>query len=581
MKTLYIDIDEDITDVISKVKALKGSQLLLVIPKDAEIFNNAVNLQVLKKTAEDEERELQVFTNDEKGQKMLRKVGVKLYQGHLHKRKKSTSGQLSKLPSSGVAKLDQKRVSITDISEKARKKKTPVMSSPQKKQTRREQREWTSFFLLNTLKKKTVIAFTSFAVIFFFLVVYVAVPSSTIYLTPASNILETTVNILLANPDEQPELFRNPSSHAIVAKPIEIEFEKTIIFPTTGKVFTGANARCNLKVVNNRTSPWTLVARTRFIDATGVIFRIRDDVEVPAARFDVVRDEEGNASREKVPGTLVVSAESDEKDENGNIIGARGNLPANTIFTLPGLSEFNQTLLTASNEMPCRGGVTEFYNVATEEDLEASQEKIVAEMESSARQYLIDFVDGENVKRVEQKDEMAYISPVVLFDDARAITYEVIETTLPPDLKAEDRTDEFSVAGKMKVKGLAYEQQSYYELLEQGLLSKVHPDKVLEDVDNDSVTYQIVYSDSDLEDLSMVKISVTVRGLEEYNFDPRSDQGQEIIEQIMNYIPGKTKSETSYFISNLEEIQKAHISIWPFWKNTLPERTSAITIKVQ
>ena len=38
--------------------------------------------------------------------------------------------------------------------------------------------------------------------------------------------------------------------------------------------------------------------------------------------------------------------------------------------------------------------------------------------------------------------------------------------------------------------------------------------------------------------------------------------------------------ELQYMNSNLEEIQKSHISIWPFWKNTLPERAYSISIKV-
>src|SRR5690606_3569213 len=129
--------------------------------------------------------------------------------------------------------------------------------------------------------------------------------------------------------------------------------------------------------------------------------------------------------------------------------------------------------------------------------------------------------------------------------------------------------------------GFAYEQQNYFEILEQSLLAKVHPSKVISSIDYNSTTSNIVFSDSDLENLSKVKLSVTVRGVEEYNFDPRSEKGKELINRILNYVPGKTSVEASYFITNLEEIQKSYISIWPFWKNTLPERTSSISIKVQ
>lgn len=48
MKTLYVDLDEEISDLLAKISALKGEQILLVIPKDALIFQNAINFKLLK-----------------------------------------------------------------------------------------------------------------------------------------------------------------------------------------------------------------------------------------------------------------------------------------------------------------------------------------------------------------------------------------------------------------------------------------------------------------------------------------------------------------------------------------------------
>lgn len=580
MKTLYVDLDEEISDLLGKISALKGEQILLVIPKDALIFQNAINFKLLKQKMTEDQKEIQVFTNDESGKKMLEKVGIRLYQGHLRKRGASPAARLSQLPLKEVKKQDQKKISITEISDQARKKNIPL-SSPQRKQVKRERREWTKIFLFNTLRKKTVMAFTAVAVLFFGVVFYIAVPSATIYITPAANVLETTTNIIFADPQQQPNLFRDPSNHVISLIPIDLTFEKTILYKPTGKIFTGSSARCNLKVSNQRTTAWTLVPDTRFQDSTGVIFRTDKTVEVPPARFQVVKDADGNPSNEKVAGTIIVSVEADQFDENGNVIGARGNFAAGTPFTLPGLSKFNQGLLSAVNETPCRGGVTDFYSVVTEDDLVAAEEKIKDEMEKTARQYLVDYVSGENVKRTEQEGTDAFVTALNLFDHPQGIQYEVLKTSLPLDVKEGQKINEFSVAGSMKVKGIAYERQRYYEILEQSLLAKVHPSKVLQRIDYDTNTFTVVYSDSDLQNLSKVKISVTVRGLEEYNFDPKSAKGKELVERILNYVPGKTAAETSYFISNLEEIQKANISIWPFWRNSLPERKSSITIRVQ
>lgn len=579
MKTLYIDIDEQITDVVKKVSALKGKQILLVIPRKAVLFNNMVHFKILKKNADKEGKELQIFTNDDKGQQMILKSGIKPYQGHLKKRKLQKNTHISQLPKDAPQQMS-KRVSITEISEKSRKQSGSTKASgPQKKRKKKEQREWSTFFLLNTLRKKTVLTFSSIALIFFFFVLYIAIPSATISLTPAYNVLEGTVNVTFADAVNREDLFRSPSNHSIPSLPLDLTFEKQLLYKPTGQVFTGSLARCNIKIMNERTSPWNLIPKTRLKDNSGVIFRTKDDLEVPAARFEVVKDEEGNPSRQKVPGSLIVSVVADEFDENGNIIGARGNLPANTKYFLPGLSTFNQSLLYGVNEKPCIGGITEFYPIVTADDVVAAQEKIEDELEAEAMQYLEDFIAGENVKRAEFEKESGPLSKIALFNSPQAINYEILNTKVPDDIEGE-RMEEFSVSGEMRVQGIAYEEQRFYELLEQGLLSRVHPQKVLSRIDFESSTQNIVFSDSNLDTLEKIKVSVTVRGIEEYNFDPRTDEGKEVIERIMQYVPGKTSVDAHYFIANLEQIQKAHISIWPFWKQELPGRRSSITIKV-
>ncbi|MDP3975626.1 MAG: hypothetical protein Q8P95_01795, partial [bacterium] len=468
-----------------------------------------------------------------------------------------------------------------DISQKSKhlRRENVIASAPQRREQRQEKQRWAELFLINTLRKKTTIVFTVLAIAFFAAVVYIAIPSATISLSPATNVIDKTINITLANPNTQQAVFRNPNANVIPSIPIEMEFERSISYPTTGKVFTGSLSRCNLKVTNERNTPWTLIPKTRFQDPSGVVFRTDEQVVVPAARFEVLRDEQGVARSKKAPGTLVVSVVADEFDAFGNIIGARGNLIADTKFILPALSKFNQGLIFASNERACRGGVTASYQKVMAEDVAAAQKKIREELETAALQYLADYVEGENVKRAKSPEQYPYGSRLVFFNNSRAIQYNVSEITLPENIEGQ-KANEFTVAGKMKVKGIAYEQHLYTDLLEQGLLSKVHPSKVLSSIEFNSTTQSIVFSDSDLETLDKIKLGITVRGLEEYNFDPRSPQGKEVVDRILDYVPGKTKSDALYFVNNLEPIQKAEVTLWPFWSQTMPGRKSSISIRV-
>ena len=54
----------------------------------ANILKGIINLKVLKKKADDFGKVIQVFTNDEKGKKLIQKAGLKLYQETVRKRKK-------------------------------------------------------------------------------------------------------------------------------------------------------------------------------------------------------------------------------------------------------------------------------------------------------------------------------------------------------------------------------------------------------------------------------------------------------------------------------------------------------------
>ena len=71
-----------------------------------------------------------------------------------------------------------------------------------------------------------------------------------------------------------------------------------------------------------------------------------------------------------------------------------------------------------------------------------------------------------------------------------------------------------------------------------------------------------------------------MKGIEEYNFDPDTAEGKKVIEDIMNYVPLKTIKEAQFYISNLEQIQKTSIAIWPFWQQKIPGLKSGINIKI-
>lgn len=77
-KTVYIEKDEEITSIVSKIKKEKEGDIFLVIPKGALLSQGVINLKLLKKEADRLEKELFIITGDEQAKKVIAKVGLKI-----------------------------------------------------------------------------------------------------------------------------------------------------------------------------------------------------------------------------------------------------------------------------------------------------------------------------------------------------------------------------------------------------------------------------------------------------------------------------------------------------------------------
>lgn len=62
--TIYIDIDDEITGVIDKVKSSSGKVVALVLPKRANVFQSSVNMKLLKRAADASKQHLVLITSE-------------------------------------------------------------------------------------------------------------------------------------------------------------------------------------------------------------------------------------------------------------------------------------------------------------------------------------------------------------------------------------------------------------------------------------------------------------------------------------------------------------------------------------
>jgi hypothetical protein len=63
-ETIYVDIDDEITAIIDKVRGAKGKVVALVLPKRATVLQSIVNMKLLKRTADNAGKNLVLITTE-------------------------------------------------------------------------------------------------------------------------------------------------------------------------------------------------------------------------------------------------------------------------------------------------------------------------------------------------------------------------------------------------------------------------------------------------------------------------------------------------------------------------------------
>ena len=62
--TIYVDVDDEITTIIDKVRSSSARVLALVLPKRASVFQSIVNMKLLKRSADEAKKHVVLITTE-------------------------------------------------------------------------------------------------------------------------------------------------------------------------------------------------------------------------------------------------------------------------------------------------------------------------------------------------------------------------------------------------------------------------------------------------------------------------------------------------------------------------------------
>lgn len=572
-KVLYTEIDDEVTSVYDKLKQLKMKNIYIVVPKRAIVFQSIVNLKILKRKAEDLKKNIYIITNDPNGIKLAKQVGLVVYdklEGHEHP--SLVSGKfmedqmnISPLKASVNALEDdtpirqtEKKFSISDLVRKGKKeglkllpksfamKKTKVGENPKPTNAK-------GHLVLEAPNRQALVALVVVSLIILLTITYIALPGATIKLEPKSNVLQTSVNIILADSESNKAELDTHPLHEIGSYAITTTIKRPLQYAATGKDFQGENSQGVITVINTSNQEWPLVPKTRFQTANNLVYRINGYVTVPA-------------QKDNTPGTVDVAVVADEVDALGQVVGDRGNIPPSKFF-LPGLSAENQKKLYAESKAPMTGGKTNVTKHITKEDIDAAQQKLIQDLKNSAQ--------AELQAAVSKRNESDKTNLVLLVGD-KAFQSSEPKITIPPNLENQ-KLDSFEIQGEMSATGIAYNRDELMNMLKTELKLKKNPEKRLVHIDEESLTYRVFEVDNAGK---KVKITATIKGIEEFEIDPEKENGERLVKKIKDHVVGHEIRESRDYIQNLPEINKVNIDSWPAWAPTMPNVPDNIRIEI-
>ncbi len=570
-KVLFTEIDDEITGIYDKLKKYKMRNIYIVVPKRSIIFQSIVNLRILKRKAEDLEKNVYIITNDHNGMQLAQRAGFQVFdklEGSEHPSLVSGKLQDDQMKISPLeasintyeddtpTRLKSKKISIAELIRRTKKQKNnPVKKlTPVQRAKSRKKKEKNRYVLVSPNRQALTILITV-AVLLLILIVYIAVPSATIKISPKSNTISTSANVTLAEAASNQSYLDTHPVNVIASFPAETTVRKTVEYFTTGNKFQGKNATGKITIFNTSKNEWPLIEQTRFQNADGLVFRIQQSIKVPAASLSE-------------PGKLEIFVIADEIDAYGQIIGDRGNIEP-TKFFVPGLSEANRQKVYAENTAAFTGGETITYKMVSEEDIEAARGKMEAE--------LINLAEEELQKAVLKMNQEKNIQ-LGLLTGAGAIDIGEVQVYVDESLVGQ-MIESFEVSGEVYVKGIAYNYNELVEILRNKLTLSKSPEKRLVKIDSDSISLRLVPIEEG-DNPTRQKVTATIKGIEQFEISPDRENGRRIIDNIKDHILGKSVDEASTYIQQLPSINKVEISSWPAWSPNVPTVPDNIKIHV-
>ncbi len=403
----------------------------------------------------------------------------------------------------------------------------PKVSQPQR-QTRQEDTEFSTIDIAdgNAVKQKRIIitgAIALFLLVFGFTVnMFLGGAKVTVY--PKVKEISVQSEFVGYTAPQAGELsYELLTLNATAEKQVTAAGKENVSEQATGKIF----------VYNTGTKPQRLITNTRFETSEGLIFRIKDSIEVPPATTDA----KGNT----VPGKVVTDVFADKAGEEYNIAPSR--------FTVPGLKGSEQfDAIYAESSAVFTGGFDGEKYIIDEAELQTAKQQLHIELRDTL------------IAQLREQVPAGFI----LYETAITFVFESLPSTEYGDSLATIKEQARLQVPIFKAKEFAtyiaeksipdYKDEPVY-ILDPSTLAFSYTDPLTAQADIAGYT----------------SLDFTIKGTAKiiWEFD-----GEKLKKDLLNL----QKNEATTVFSNYRAIANAEAEIRPFWVSSYPADTDEIEV---
>lgn len=533
---IYIDVEDDITAIISKVKASNEKIVALVPPKRIGVLQSAVNLRLLARAADQSKKRLVVITNNQALMSLASSASLPVAKNLQSKPELAPIAVLdvddgedvidgNDLPIGEHARMSEPSsedaVAVDSVVGASQLAQPPKPGQPAKAGRAKGGSKVPNF---NTFRKKLILAIIAGVLLIGFLIwAFVFAPRATIVVGAKTS--DSSVNSKVVVGDK---LMTDLTKNTIKATKVTKSDKKTVDFGASGSKNAGEKATGTVSLRNESPEAVTVPAGT-VLTSSGLNFITTSTVTVPAATLSF-----SCKPNNLCQGTATVSVAAAEG-------GAKYNTASGSMTGAP-------TGVTANLQNPTSGGTDKIVKVVTAADVQKARDTL-----------------GEGDNKAAEAQLKTQLKNATFIEGSYRVDYTDVKST--PEVGGESESGN-AVLSATIVHG-AYglsdnELSTFLDAFLKKQLAKTTNQRVYEN-GQDTAKFQDVTNTADGVDLTVVATA---------KIGPKLDEAAIKAQSL-----GRKTGEIQESLQLVQGIEQVEVKYFPFWVSSVPGDEKKVNVQ--